>query len=713
MGTRWRSAAAFLLAVLALAAASGPAHGAGTAPATGPLTVAIASAPARVRQYERITFGVRTSVTPANPYDPAEVDLRVVFTGPGGRAMTVPAFWYEPFTYDRRPHGRGSADWIYPTGEAAWQVRFAAPEPGAWTAVAHLTSIAASAQSKPVTFACEAAPGHGYVRVSTDDPRFLAFDDGSPFFAVGQNVAFVKDTEQACAMVRQLGAHGANFARVWACCEDWAMAVEAPKSGWARSWGPKPPVTEAPGPGAAPVRCLAPQVDGTRPLRFVPTRPLAVRPATRYVLTGTVRLDPPGALGIDPRGPGAEPIRCGEGWTTFEHPLTTRANEWFLRGLTLRTDGPCRLYLADLALREAGGGPNLLWEADVSRPPLGRYNQADAFIMDRILEAAEASGVRLQVVLCARDHYMRRIAKGPGPDYDQAVTLAKHLARYFVARWGYSTHVAVWEYFNEMNPGLPTERFYDAVGAYLETADPYRHLRATSDWHSPSKAYRQPRLDTADMHHYMQPRSGDLYKDAVATVLARAKVFREHAPAKPAVFSEFGLDPKAWKREMDPTFLHLHNALWASALSGLASTVCHWYWDEIHRQDHYGHYRPVADFVADIPFTAGGLGPARAVATGGLRVVGLQGNQGAYLWLSDPASTWHRVGVEGVGPKEIRGAAVTVGGLAPGVYRVRWWDTRRGGVIAEVMARPAGGVLSAWAPPFTGDVAVKIEAAGG
>jgi len=709
MGIRRPHAAILFAASLALAAAADGAHGAADTPATPP-TVAIASPPARVRQYERLTLTLRTNVAPDNPYDPGEADLRVTFTGPGGRGMTVPAFWYKPFTYERRPHGRGTADWIYPAGAPGWRACFAAPEPGTWTAVARVTTAARTAASKPVTVACEAAPGSGYVRVSKDDPRFLALDDGSPFFAVGQNVAFVKDTQQTEAMLQRLGEHGANFARVWACCEDWGMAVEAPKSGWRRSWGPKAPVEEVPGPEGAPIRCLAKDVDRGLPLRFTPTRPLAVRPETRYVLTGAVRLDPPGNLVIDPRGPGVEPIRCDKGWLAFSHPFVTRPNEWFLRALALRAEQPSRVYLAGLTLREAGGGPDLLWEAKVSRPPLGRYNQVDAFILDRLVAAAEASGVRLQLVMAVRDHYMRLIAKGPGPEYDSAIAMAKRLARYFVARWGYSTHVAAWEYFNEMNPGLPTERFYDVLGQYLEEADPYRHLRATSYWHSPSKAYRHPRLDTADMHHYMQPRNGDLYRDAVATVLARAKVFREHAPAKPAVFSEFGLDPKAWKRGMDPEFLHLHNALWASALSGLASTVCHWFWDEIHARNLYGHYRPVADFVADIPFTTGGLEPARVTVTGGLRVVGLQGKGVAYLWLSDPEHTWHKVGVEGVKPKEVRGAAVTVAGLAPGTHCVRWWDTWAGKVIAEATARPAGGRLTARAPAFTGDVAVKIEA---
>jgi len=451
-------------------------------------------------------------------------------------------------------------------------------------------------------------------------------------------------------------------------------------------------------------------------LAFSPTRPLAVRPDTRYVLKGMARTEPEAGLLVQVgAAPTSEPLRCGKRWTEVTHAFSTGAGRRFLGSVTFRTDTPCRLYLKALSLREADGGPELLWEADITRPPLGWYNQVDSFILDRIVETAEDAGVYLQIVMLTRDHYMHLLGKEASPEYARAVAMAKRLVRYFVARWGYSTHVAVWEYFNEMNPGLPTERFYSEVGSYLETADPWRHLRATSDWHSPSKAYKHPALDTADMHYYMRPTTGDLFKDAVASVRARARVFRERAPRKPAIFSEFGMTTDNWQRpdgiDTDARFLHLHNALWTSALSGLASTVCHWYWDDIHKRNLYPLYKPVADFVADIPFTTAGLRSTDATVTRGLRVVGLQGERAAYLWLSDPASTWWKVAKEGHQPAEIRGAAVKVTGLAAGTYHVRWWDTRLGKVVREETARCSGGTLSVHAPALTGDIAVKVEAA--
>jgi len=643
----------------------------GPASACGAAEVGIETETRSVKAYEKIEFTLRTDVVPANPYDPGEIDLRVDLTGPGGKRLTVPAFRYQPFQYARHARGGGTADWIYPTGDPVWKARFATGTPGRWTAVARLDSPCGSATSKPATFTCRSAPGRGYVRVSEKDPRFLEFSNGTPFFAVGQNVAFVKDTEQSSAMIRSLGRQGGNFARVWACCEDWAMAIEARKSGWARSWAWKPPTADKPGRAGYHRACGGLQRDMAKgdALAFSPTRPLAVRPDTRYVLKVMARTEPEAGLLVQVgAAPTSEPLRCGKRWTEVTHAFSTGAGRRFL---------------------------------------VGWYNQVDSFILDRIVETAEDAGVYLQIVMLTRDHYMHLLGKEASPEYARAVAMAKRLVRYFVARWGYSTHVAVWEYFNEMNPGLPTERFYSEVGSYLETADPWRHLRATSDWHSPSKAYKHPALDTADMHYYMRPTTGDLFKDAVASVRARARVFRERAPRKPAIFSEFGMTTDNWQRpdgiDTDARFLHLHNALWTSALSGLASTVCHWYWDDIHKRNLYPLYKPVADFVADIPFTTAGLRSTDATVTRGLRVVGLQGERAAYLWLSDPASTWWKVAKEGHQPAEIRGAAVKV--------TVRWWDTRLGKVVREETARCSGGTLSVQAPALTGDIAVKVEAA--
>jgi hypothetical protein len=701
-----RATLALLTAALALPAAA-PAAGAER-------QVTVEPGAKEVKRYARIEFVLRADVACDNPYDPGDVDFALELAGPGGRKLAVPAFYFQPYERDRRPHGGRKAEWLYPVGPARWLVRFAPTEVGKYTAAAVLKDRAGTARSAEVTFECTASADKGFVRVSPRDPRYLEFDDGSPFFAVGQNVAFVTDSYVSAEMIRKLGANGANFVRVWACSEDWAMAIEARKSAWGRSWDWRPPIVMEPDRESyhSGQLCLKISGEAGAAVTANPCRAVALKPSTRYRLSGMMKADEGVGIAFDLGGP--HTVAGKPHWTAMKEEFTTGADQWWLSGPALRLTAKGSAWIKNLSVQEAAGGPELLWEADVNRPVLGVYNQPDCFMVDRIVEAAEAAGIYLQVVLLTRDHYMRLLAKDGSRDYSSAIAYGKRLVRYAAARWGYATHVAAWEYFNEMDPGKPAARFYAELGEALEQTDVNRHLRATSDWHSPSRTYQHPKLDTADMHYYMRPADGGNFKDAVAAVLARWQAMDGAVRcAKPAMFSEFGLADDKWQQSpdvgKDRQYLHLHDGLWASALSGFASTVCPWWWDDIDKKDMYHHYRGISKFTADIPFTRAKLRPAAAKADAGLRAVGLQGDGGAYLWVSDPRAAWWHVAMEGAAPAEVKGATVTVEGLPAGPCRVQWWDTREGNVLKESAARvPGGGALRLDVPPFTRDMACKI-----
>ena len=281
-----------------------------------------------------------------------------------------------------------------------------------------------------------------------------------------------------------------------------------------------------------------------------------------------------------------------------------------------------RSWFDALSLREAAGGPELLWEADVNRPVLGVYNAVDSFLVDELVEAAGRNGIYLQLCLLTRDLYMTSLGNEQSPEYARAIRQAKKFLRYAVARWGYSAHVAAWEYFNEIDPGLPTDRFYSALGAYLEEIDVYHHLRTTSTWSPSPKDWRHAKLDIAEMHHYLRPASGAVWKDEVAVLLERSRFLREH-PAGPMLLGEFGLADDRWGlspyMRQDRELVHFHNSLWASALSGAAGTALFWWWDQLDQQDAYRHYRPLASFLADLPSTTAGFGPTEIKVSGGAR----------------------------------------------------------------------------------------------
>ena len=678
--------------------------------------VGIEAGAKQVKRLGKIEFTIQTNAAAENPYDAAETDVSLELTAPSGRKLVYPAFWFQPVEREQRERGGQKAEWLYPSGAPGWRARFAPNEVGNWSAAATVTTREGTVRSAPAAFECTPAEGKGFVRVSTKDPRFLEFSDGSPFFPVGQNVAFITDTYKQGEMLQRLGENGANYVRIWCCCCDWAMGIEARKSGWARSWGWFPPIMAMPDQDGynSDDRCVGLSGEADATLAFQPTRPLAVKPNTKYRLTGKMRTNTGVGIALDLGGGAAgEPIilKGGRTWSPFQQEFTTREGQWWLDRLAFRAIAKCTMYLRDLSLREAAGGPELLWEADANRPLLGWYNQLDCRMLDALVETAEQCGLYLQLTMFTRDHYMKLLRKSNSRDYDGALEHGRNLVRYFVARWGYSPHVAAWEYSNEQDPGLPTERFYTELGDLIAKLDPYARIRCNSTWASPSKDYKHPKLDTADYHYYMRPAEKELFKDAVASVLSRAKIAREAAPNKPVLFSEFGLADDQWGRspeyDADKEYVHLHNALWASALSGMSSTVMSWWWDDMHKKNQYHHYKPISAFVKDIPYTTAKLRAATATVDKGLRLVGLQGEGCAYLWLSDPQCTWWKIAHEGVKPAETAGATLTIQGLAAGDYRVEWWNTWDAKPLGthKVAARDG---LTLQIPAFSRDIAARI-----
>lgn len=678
-----------------------------------------ASAP-EVGQYQRLDFELAVPWTYQNPFAASEVDVSLEIREPGGEMLVLPAFWIQG--YERQVLEPGRKDWLYPAGAAGWRARFAPRKVGRYEVVARLKDAEREVRSAGVSFQCVPSDSPGFLSASARDPRFLAFSDGRPMLAIGQNLAFIGPGQfvtlaKAEEIFAKLADNGANYLRIWTCCEDWALAIEARKSAWGRSWGGKPPWAATPDADASPGRrCVQLGGDFAPRANLSPPNPLAVRPATRYVLSGRWRTSTPNcsvslAAGSLDLGTALRAAQA-DTWLDFTREFQTGAQQRFVDQITLRLDGGGTAWLDELSLREANGGAELLWEAAIRDPVRGFYNPTDCFLLDQLVAAAERQGLYLQLCLITRDLYMSSLKDEQSGEYSQAIRDAKNLVRYAVARWGYSTHVAAWEYFNEIDPGLPTDRFYDELGAYLEQVDVYGHLRTTSTWSPSPKDWKHPRLDIAQTHHYIRPADKEQGHDEVAVVLQRTELLRQHAPRRPILLGEFGLAEDNWQRspymQQDTALVHFHNALWSSALSGAAGTAMFWWWELLDPLDAYPQYAPLAKFMADVPLDAG-LEPSRAEVAGApVRVVGLQGRDGAYLWLFHPQATWWKQVVEKQTPGAVASARLEVPQLAPGRYHVVWWDTDRGVVVAKHDASVEAGRLTIDVPEFSDDVACKV-----
>ena len=669
-------------------------------------------------KYERLELLVDVDRDYDNPFDPCVVQIDVVLATPGGQSLRLPAFYaqdYERRDFEQR--GKTTA-WYYPAGTGSWQARFAPMEVGTYTARALLKDANGQVLSSPVRFECTDSPCTGFLRTHEKDPRFLQFTEGEPFFVIGQNVAFVGkgqyvNVPRAEAIFARLAKNGANFVRIWTCCQDWALAIEARKSAWTRSWTRQSPVVALPGSDseADARKCVKLAGEDGASITASPCHPIGLRPQTRYAITGRFKTDRCQALRLQVGGDQWELPAGDDGWQTFRKEFVTGPGDYWLGRVTFRLVGAGTAWLDALSLKEAAGDAELFWEADVNRPRRGYYNPLDCFMLDQVVAAAEQNGIYLMLCLITRDLYMNSLSDIDSADYRQATDEARKLMRYAVARWGYSTSVAAWEYFNEMDPGKPTNPFYTDLGAYLGQIDIYQHLRTTSTWHPSARDCRHPQLDIAQQHHYMRP-SRDDFKDEVASIIEQTRFLREHAPGKPALIGEFGLADEKWGlsnyMKQDSESVHFHNCLWASAFAGSSGTAMFWWWDQLDRQNAYKHYRPLATFLKNVSFV--GLEPAHVTPSDErIRALGYQGNDCAYLWLSNSQATWWTRVLENRKPDPVTGATIRIPGLQPGRYHIHWWNTNAGETTQTQERTADREGLNIPIPAFHQDIACKIE----
>ncbi|MCX7046764.1 MAG: hypothetical protein NTX50_14920 [Candidatus Sumerlaeota bacterium] len=726
--------------------------------------ITLQASPERAGKYEKVEFILVTtgSAQNQNLLDSSQAEMNVEIKTPSGKRLIVPGFLYQPYERKRIARGGRESDWLYPCGQAVWKARFAPMEIGAYEAIAWIKDgpglvgrvglvgpvgpvgsarLVGPAESAPARFECVSSARKGFLRISQKDPRFMEFTEGAPFFAIGQNLAFIGETQyvtplKAEAIFDKLSANGANFLRVWTCCEDWAMALEARKSVWGRSWEKKTLVVAAPDdkaggqPGGATGgqnrMCLKLSGADGAALPLSPCHPIALRPDTRYAISLDAWMEGDAELQIELNGARLESSSAKKNsWSALKYEFKSGSKDFWIERMSMRLKGAGTAYFNLMSLREAAGGPELLWEAEsgVNRPIFGYYNPTDCFMLDGLIEAAEKRGLYLQLCFITRDLYMKMLKKPDSPEYQEAIEHARRLIRYVVARWGYSTSVGAWEYFNEMDPGVPTDRFYDVLGKYFDEIDAAHHLRTTSAWAPSPKDYAHARIDIAEPHFYLRPADKKKIKDEVSAILDRARYVRNLTPSKPALLGEFGLADDQWRAcddmKKDRDYVHFHNALWASALSGLSGTALFWWWDDIDAKNAYRHYRPLSIWLADIPFTTAGLKDATATlsysqspappADSAVRLIGLQARDQAYLWLLNPQATWADHLDPNAKPSDVSGLTLQVTGLQPGAYKIQWWDTQDGKIIQETNAISTAGVLKTAAPVFNRDIACKIR----
>ncbi|MBL7223030.1 MAG: DUF5060 domain-containing protein [Candidatus Brocadiae bacterium] len=378
------------------------------------------------------------------------------------------------------------------------------------------------------------------------------------------------------------------------------------------------------------------------------------------------------------------------------------------------------------------------WGLGIEGTRPDQYRLGGAWRLDRILEAARKHGVYVQLCLdnftdlsaqakAATHPYLARNG-GPCRKPEEFFTSPRAKAQYqrrlsyLAARYAPLASVLAWELCSEVDYAMPDRRdpallawTRDAV-AHLKRRDPYRHpvtlsLGVGSHWR---ELWEIDGLHLAQAHAYLhRPAQARSRAELDGAALLVRETDRLASSGKPMLIAEFGflgtsdLNPL---NDADKTGIHLHNALWASAMAGCAGTAMHWWWDSyLARRDLYYHYAAIARFFRGEALPDADWRPFRDKGDGPIRVLGLRGRTGALVWIQHRDNRWHRRLVESGKPTPLPSAVIDLAGFAPGRYRIEWWDTYAGQPITHRLQPTADGKLPLRVPRGHPDVACKVR----
>lgn len=740
-----------------------------------------------IEQYEKfeVTFNVEDSVatnfywpyeTSTPPGVPAGVGITVegLFTPDNWQTViSHPGFLFQDYDWTLR--GSSEYDHMIAKGEPVFKVRFAPQAQGSWQYKIKATDASGTVESGRGSF--EVIPptnpnNHGFIKVSSSDPRYFEFSDGKTFVGAGgpgegSRIQTKKTLED---YLNKVGEKGQNFLRPWMQADTIAGADWAPWYSHYRGYNGNVP-------HLALNRWHAFQEDDFFSLKLEQNDPCAlqgwmkpdvqVKPSTNYkikVRLKTVNIEGPadaqtneGKYGFvvkygswlsqecsqyvkEKYGPIKylidDYIKGSHEWFVVENNFTTGSSQQTLTVLYLALENTTGgvAYIDEVSIRENLGDGRLGPEQVLkSRFNFQNYfEQQTAFKWDYVLDRYGEKGIYLKPIITSKQdpifNSINRYGMPVGGDfYEWGKNTAtrcwqEYWWRYLTARWGYSRAVHSWELCNEGDPfhGGHYQQT-DDLAKFIHETDAHDHLATTSLWHSfPYNSFwgnpAYPNLDYADIHAYtLTTWLGDkdqMERDFAFYHKIHSQDVWEKNIGKPVVRGEAGIWDLRDQVENDHQGVWLHNFLWAQLYHGGMYEI-YWWGHNIREDNLYHLYQEYRSFMDEIPLSSGFYQDAQAqVDNENLRAWGQKDvtHGKAHLWIQNKQHTWRNV-VDGVPISPINGT-VTIPDMQPGPYTVEWWDTYSGTVMKTETVDAGSALVLTLPHALSDDVAAKISWAG-
>lgn len=546
--------------------------------------------------YRRIEFQVDAPELPIgyNPFYEKDVAVEIrLWSSSSGQTIVMPGFYHQSYHYDAEGVQQGEK------GEPCFRLRVSVPIHGKWEYVITLKIRDVGEDSvRGSLLVAENEDKRGFIRVEPNRAQNFMFDNGSPYVAIGQNIAWAfpvspvnSHSRYFIDLLKKCAAEKANFVRIWSC--SFALYLQSKK------------------------------------------------------------LDP--------------------------------------------------AYM----------------------------NLPDADQFDRIIEACEELGIYVDFTL----YHHGQLSKRPGlPEHDyhncafnadnagyledpkdfftnkRAKRDAKIYMRYLVARYGYSTNIMCWEFFNEQDicdAGTSAGGSYDTMVEwhqemcdYFREVDPYKHMLTTSSACYSDRVPRHEMFDFMSLHVYNYQSLellADLQKNDYRTF------------HRPLLFGEMGMNggPGYAGRSCGDDKLEIHQQNWMGLMGGGAGAATNWFWVGTEATNAYDQFRAVAEMAERIPWRDANLKMCDklTVPTNHLKVLsqGYQLENSAWLWFYDTEYCHQNREVIAV-----REQVTFTVELADGEYEITYIDPWSGDVVATETAVSQANVLTVTMPNWQKDMAVTV-----
>lgn len=167
-----------------------------------------------VGRYSKFEVSFSLSRDYSDPFDPAIIDAAVIFTRPDLSTITVPAFYFVPY----QVVGANPETYSNP-GPAVWKARLAPDHVGHWTySIQTIDSDGTTTVADADAFDCVESTHKGFIRVDSENPLLLAYEEGQSRINIGHNVCWVPGGLAGWQhYFSSMADGGENWSRLWMC----------------------------------------------------------------------------------------------------------------------------------------------------------------------------------------------------------------------------------------------------------------------------------------------------------------------------------------------------------------------------------------------------------------------------------------------------------------------------------------------------------------